>query len=202
MTCNVTPEDYAKALRQLLPPGPAMQYDDAVNLEQVLLALADTYNAVHDRSCVLLQEMVPATTLEMLPDWERVAGLPDECAPDTTTIEARRAALIARIGRQGGQSKAFYIALAASIGFAITITEFDPFSAGLGVAGGALTNDGWTYCWKVTAVTQTVFAFKAGTGSAGEPLRDWGNDYLECVLNKWKPAHTYIIFDYGTINYV
>lgn len=201
MTCNVTPEDYADALRKLLPPGPAMQFDGATVIEAVLLALGDSYNAVHDRSCVLLQEMVPYTTIEMLPDWERVAGLPDDCAPVTSTVEARRSALLARLGSQGGQSRAFYIALAASLGYEITITEFNPFVAG-GTVGAPLSNDGWTFYWKVTAVTQTVFAFKAGLGAAGEPLRDWGNDILECVLNKWKPAHTVIIFDYGTISYV
>lgn len=201
MTCSVTPDDYASALRQLLPPGPAMQFDGADVISAVLLALGDSYNAVHDRSCDLLREVVPLTTVEMLPDWERVAGLPDDCAPETSTIEARRKALLSRLGAQGGQSRDFYIQLAASLGFAITITEYNPFVAG-SRAGDALSNDGWTFYWKVTAVTQTVFAFKAGLGAAGEPLRDWGNDILECVLNKWKPAHTIIIFDYGTISYV
>lgn len=201
MTCQVTPEDYAKSLRRLLPPGPAMQFDGSEVIGDVLLAFADVYNQVHNRSCDLLMEMVPVTTSEMLVDWERVAGLPDDCAPSEQTVEARRAALIARLGLQGGQSKSFYIALAESIGFEITITEFDPFVAGSS-AGDSLTNDPWAFYWKVSALSQTVYVFRAGSGAAGEPLRDWGNDTLECVLRKWKPAHTEIIFDYGDLSYL
>lgn len=202
MTCNVTVEDYARSLKQLLPPGPAWQYDEAETLAGIMLALAATYNALHDRSCDLLREMIPDTTAEMLTDWERVAGLPDDCAPVSGTLEQRRNALVTHLRLLGGQSPQYYISLAASLGFAIEVYEYQPFQAGLSVAGNPITNDQWTFVWRVKALTQTVFAFKAGLGRAGEPLRDWGNNQLECVLNKWKPAHTFIIFDYGDISYV
>lgn len=208
-TCDVSPEEYARVLRQLLPPGPAMQFEDAVVIEKLLLGLADTYAQFHDRTCDLLGEMVPATTNEMLGDWERVAGLPDDCAPAENTIEARRAALVAKIGQIGGQSPGFFVGLAASFGFTIEVETYQPFRVGFSAAGDALTNDnnqvpdyGWQFVWKVKATTSNVFAFRAGIGRAGEPLRAWGNSQLECVLNKWKPAHTMIIFDYGDLEYV
>lgn len=208
-TCAVSTEEYARVLRQLLPPGPAMQFEDAETLAALLLALADTFSGFHSRTCDLLREMVPATTNEMLVDWEGVAGLPDDCAPSENTIEARRAALVTKIGQIGGQSPAFYIGLAASYGFTIEVESYNPFQAGISTAGHALTNDddqspeyGWQFLWKVKATSQSVFAFRAGLGRAGEPLRSWGNGPLECLLNKWKPAHTEIIFDYGDLEYV
>lgn len=185
----------------MLPPGPAWQYEEAEVLAGLLLALAETYNRLHDRSCVLLREIIPDTTAEMLPDWERVTGLPDDCAPITGTAEQRRQALVTHLRLLGGQSPQYYIDLAASLGFAIEIYEYQPFRAGLSVAGDALTNDEWQFTWRVKALTQSTYAFRSGLGRAGEPLRDWGNTQLECVLNKWKPAHTYIVFDYGEIDY-
>jgi len=202
MSCEVTSEDYAQSLRQLLPPGPAWQYSEAEVLAGILLALADSYNALHSRSCDLLREIIPDTTTEMLPDWERVAGLPDECTQPLETIEQRRSALVTRLRLIGGQSITYYKELAASLGFEIEIYEYQPFRVGFSTVGQPLSNDPWRYVWRVSALTQAVFAFKAGLGRVGEPLRAWGNDTLECVLNKWKPAHTMIIFDYGDITYV
>ena len=202
MSCNVTSEDYARVLKQLLPPGPAMQFDGAETIEQILMALADSYNAVHDRSCDLLREMIPSSTVEMLPDWERVAGLPDDCDPgDATTLEARRKALLARLGAVGGQSKDYFIALAALFGFTISIYEYNRFTAGHSTCGEALTNDDWHFTWRVKAESLITGRFRAGLGRAGEPLQVFGNEILECILNKWKPAHTYIIFDYSEISY-
>ena len=31
---------------------------------------------------------------------------------------------------------------------------------------------------------------------AGEPLRSWGNNLLECTMERIKPAHTVLIFAY------
>jgi uncharacterized protein YmfQ (DUF2313 family) len=209
MTCAVTPQDYANSLRQLLPPGPAWQYEDAEVLAGLLLALADSYNRLHNRTCDLLREIIPDSTSEMLTDWERVAGLPDDCANPTATFEERRAALVSKLQLVGGQSPEYYVTLAASLGFAIEVFQYQPFTVGGSAVGDALTNNddgvapyGWQYVWRVKAVTQRLFAFRAGLGRVGEPLRDWGNGQLECILNKWKPAHTVILFDYGELNYV
>lgn len=207
-SCTVTPEEYARVLRQLLPPGPAMQFEDAENLERLLLAIAESYAAFHGRTCDLLEEIIPDTTSEMLPDWERVAGLPDTCAPAENTVETRRAALVAKIRQRGGQSPAFFVQLAADYGYEIEVFEYRPFTAGI-ACGEPLSNDndgqpdyGWRFVWRVKATSATLFAFKAGLGAAGEPLRSWGTPVLECILNKWKPAHTMIIFDYGDLEFV
>lgn len=200
MTCQVTSEDYAAAMRQLLPPGPAWQYEEAATIAAIMLALADSYVALHDRSCDLLTEIIPDTAVEMLPDWERAAGLPDDCTGENNTLEARRAALVSRLRAIGGQSPQYYIDLAATLGYTIQIFTYSPFTAGSS-AGDALTNDQWCFAWRVQADSVINLRFRAGIGRAGEPLRVFGNTILECVLNKWKPAHTFIVFDYANIAY-
>ena len=60
-----------------------------------------------------------------------------------------------------------------------------------------MTNDGWQFVWQVNAPEASIVEFDAGRSSAGEPLRSWGNELLECVINRLKPAHTYVLFAYG-----
>jgi uncharacterized protein YmfQ (DUF2313 family) len=208
-TCTVTPEEYARALRQLMPPGPAMQYADAENLAALLLSLGDSYATFHSRTCDLLREIIPNTTVEMLPDWERVAGLPDECTGEASTLDARRRALSNKLRLLGGQSIAYFIELAAALGYTITISEYSPLVAGLSRAGDRLTNDGdqvapygWQFVWLVKADSVVNSRLRAGIGTAGEPLQVFGNAILQCILNKWKPAHTLVIFDYSALEQV
>lgn len=148
--------------------------------------------------------MNPASTVEMLLDWERVVG-PDLCRQDGATMAERRAAVVAKLAATGGQSRAYYTALAASFGYTITIVEYRPFRAGRSAAGDALTNDGdgdptdetaWTHWWTVQTHSGSVTYFSAGIGAAGEPLARFGDDLLECIINRYKPAHTNVIFQY------
>jgi uncharacterized protein YmfQ (DUF2313 family) len=43
--------------------------------------------------------------------------------------------------------------------------------------------------------------FRASTGQAGvdHHLEIGRYDDLECLLNRWKPAHTQIVFDYSNL---
>lgn len=70
----------------------------------------------------ILLEMDPRTTVELLPDWERVADLPDPCAAAPVTIPDRQAALTARItsrgGDTGGSTVAMLLAIAVELGYA------------------------------------------------------------------------------------
>lgn len=113
------------------------------------------------------------------------------------TLQERRGALLSRLGGTGGQSREFFIALAAYLGFTITITEFRPFRVSISHAGDALYDDSWRHVWRVNGPDTTVFEFRAGLSAVGEPLRKWGNELLECVMNRIKPAHTVLLFGYG-----
>ena len=72
-------------------------------------------------------ESDPRSTVELLPDWERNWGLPDPCYEEPQSIAERQLALVMRMTMEGGQSRQFFIDVAAMIGYTITITEYRPF---------------------------------------------------------------------------
>lgn len=187
---------YTAQLQQLLPTGPAWTRDPAATLTAVLAALAAEFARVDARADDLLAEIDPETTYELLEDWERVLGLPDGCTPVLGTISERRAALIQKLAGLGGQTPAFYVALAAALGFTVVIHEFDPdvddYSPGLDITGGK-----WRLVWRVEVLDQTDFTlFRAGVSAAGDRLTEGGALDLECVIRRAKPAHTLVLFSY------
>lgn len=128
--------DYALALASLLPSGMAWSRDPASILMRAITGLANIFGFVDQRAADLLEiETDPKTTVAMLPEWERAFGLPDKCLSEPLSIGDRRKALLQRITLIGEQSRPFFIALAASIGYTITITEYRPFMVGIDRVG-------------------------------------------------------------------
>ena len=193
-----TANDYKQLLKSLLPPGEAFPRDVGTTMDDLLAALAKEWARIDGRGMALIADALPSSTNELLTDWERFAGLPDKCAGTLeTTMQGRRNALVSKLAGTGGQSRAYFIGIAAALGYDVTIEEFRPFRAGWSVAGDPLTNGAWVFAWRVRAPAVTVIPFRAGLSSAGEPLQTWGNDTLECKINQLAPAHTVPIFAYG-----
>jgi uncharacterized protein YmfQ (DUF2313 family) len=198
---------------------------------------------VDARAADLLEiESDPRTTIELLPEWEYNFGLPDPCYTAPQTIDERHLALVMRMTMLGAQSRAFFIATAAQIGYTITITEYRTFVVGIDrvgdarvygdlppdpmrnewgvpimnargdapVADGALSE--WPYYglgpdtnrfyWTVHVDQAKLTWFRCASGQCGvDPhLRIGIADDLECLLNRLKPAHTEIIFDYSGLS--
>ena len=194
-----TASHYREQLKALLPPGRAFPRERGGTLDDLLDALAQELARVDLRSDELAADAVPIATTELLPDWERVAGLPDNCSGLLAeTIQARRNDLVSKLSSSGGQTAAYFIAVAAALGYDVSIEEYRPFRAGWSVAGDALTNGDWAFAWRIIAPEETIRYFKAGQSAAGEPLADWGNDALECRIRQLAPAHTVLIFAYET----
>lgn len=188
---------YLRMLLSLLPSGLAWPKEQGTELYKAMDSFSQELERIDARSWDLIKETDPRTTFELISDWERVLGLPDECAGQAQTLQGRRNEILSKLTSSGSINRQFYIDLAASLGFEVTITEFRPFRAGLSVAGDALTNGDWIYAWRVNAPQNTIAYFRAGMSSAGEPLAVWGNDILECVIRKRAPAGTIVLFCYG-----
>lgn len=156
-------------------------------------------DAVQARDLDLLLEMHPDASVELLSSWERVLGLPDPCIGELGTMQERLAAVVAKYVETGGQSRAYFIAVAAALGFTVTISEYRPFQVGVSAVGDPLYGTDWLYAWLVTAPATTITEFAVGISAVGDPLRSWGNELLECAIGKLKPAHTYAVFGYGGI---
>jgi uncharacterized protein YmfQ (DUF2313 family) len=188
-------ESYLRQLQALLPPGAAWPREDGATLTQTLWALAEEFARVDGRAAVLLDEADPRTTFELLIDWERAFGLPAPCMDDVSqTLQQRRNALVAQVTGIGDQSRQYFIDLAASAGFTITITEFRPFTVGSRV-NDPIYNEIWRFAWQVNAPQTAVEQFTVLSG-VGEGLQSWGNELLECLISRLKPAHTKVLFAY------
>ena len=190
-----TADQYREQLLALLPPGRLFNRSPGSVIWSLADAFAQELARLEARAYELLDESDPRTTSDLLSAWEAVAGLPDECHGLATTEQGRRLEVTARITASGSLSRQFYIDLAASLGFAITIDEFDPSNPGPGGLGYA--GDDWYFVWRINAPAEnTVVVFKVGLSKAGEKLREWGNTAFECVIDRVKPAHTRVIHAY------
>jgi uncharacterized protein YmfQ (DUF2313 family) len=193
-----TAADYLEQLKTLLPPGQAFPREAGTTLHDLQDGMSIELARVDGRGEALPIEANPASTNELLTDWERVVGLPDKCSGVLEeTIQGRKNALLAKLTSTGGQSIPYFIELAATLGYTVTIEVFRPFRAGRSVAGDPLTNGPWAHTWLIRAPEVSVVEFRAGLSAAGERLRTWGNDTLECKVNQLKPAHTIALFAYG-----
>lgn len=195
---RATQDQYSRLLKALLPPGAAWADDDEAVLNRFLRGVAGALTRAHNRGVDLTYEAQPASTKELLTEWERVAGLPDGCtATENLTQAERRDALVAKLAARGGQSIPFFIDLAAALGFEITITEHSPFQAGKSAAGQACNTELSRFIWTVHGPATTKRVFKAGISTAGEPLQKSSNTLLECAMHRLKPDHTLCNFTYG-----
>ena len=194
----MTADDYAQQLRALLPTGAAWPQEPDAVLSQLLAGEAEELARLDARSHRLLDETDPRTAYELLGDWERVLGLPDPCTAAATTLSARRLACWRKLAYQAGQTPAFFIALAASIGFDIEIHEFDPdvdaydSSLAAEVAAGR-----WRYIWRVHVLNAGTFNYMVAGDPAGTALLEGEASLdLECIISAARPAHTHVIFTY------
>jgi uncharacterized protein YmfQ (DUF2313 family) len=189
-------QDFLNAHQALLPTGLAWPRDADAVMTGTFHGLSAVYARQAARAANLLIEANPATTLELLPEWEETLGLPDPCAGISPTIQQRRAQVVARFSNSGGQSIPYFINFAASLGYAVTTKEFAPFRCGQSYCGDALGGEEWAYTWAIVAPLNTVIYFYAGRSAAGEALGVWQNTVLECELRQVKPAHTILQFIY------
>jgi uncharacterized protein YmfQ (DUF2313 family) len=210
--------DYAQAFISLLPQGPAWPRHALSTLVEACYGLADYWGFVDSRAADLLEiESDPRLTVELLPDWERAWGLPDPCVKTPQGIVARRQALLLKMTMLGGQSRQFFIDVAASLGYTITITEYLPYICGISRVGDTRwekdnpqdpTRYMWQlgppeirYYWTVHVNALSLTYFRTGISECGvDRLLAIGvPEDLECVLDRWKPAHTQIVYDFSEL---
>lgn len=197
MAVGHSAEAYAALLAQLLPRGDLWQPGTDPVMDNLLLWMGREFARVDQRILDLLREADPRQTVEMLTDWEAEAGLPDTCSGPATTLVGRRAEVLQRLTMRGGASRDYFIALAASLGYpGATVTEFTPFTARSACTAG-VTAPAWWWTWRLNLAAEFTIRRFTTRSAANEPLRAWGDDALECIVRRLKPAHTHVLFSYG-----
>jgi len=218
--------EYAHALSMLLPQGIAWPRWPETVLMKVVYGLAGIFGWADGRAADLLErESDPRQATDvilpngmpdgLLDDWERNWGLPDPCYAGPLTIGERQRHLVLRMTLLGAQSRAFFIGVGKFLGYDnITISEYRPFMVGIDRAGdnreylpdGSLGE--WPcqigdpvmrFAWTIHVADLGLVWFRASRGQAGiDPhLRITLALDLECVIRRWRPAHTEVLFDYS-----
>lgn len=210
-------DEYWHAITALLPQGIAWPRWPTATIMEAFRGWAGIMGFVDNRDGDLLErESDPRQTVEMLDQWERAWGLPDPCYEGPQTIGERQKHLVLRMTMLGAQSRQFFIDAAAFIGYTISISEYRPFMVGIDRCGDNreyLADGGlgpWPcqigaptmrFVWTVHVHRVRLTWFRASKGQAGiDPhLRISLALDLECVIRRWRPAHTEVLFDYSGV---
>lgn len=193
---SFTADMFLTALQALMPRGRVWPRGNDARQTQILAGMAPSFADLAASAANLLVDAFPASTENLLPEWEATLGLPDPCAGEQPTIEARRAQVLARFIADGGQSVPYYVSIAKALGYVITITEFTPFCFGQSF-GQPMCGEDWAHTWQVNAPSFSIQYFEFGTSGFGEPFAYWSNNVLQCELQRLKPAHTQLNFSYS-----
>lgn len=191
--------DYLLQLQALLPAGPAWPREDSP-LTRLLSGIAEEASRVDARAGDLLTEADPRTATELLPDWERVLGLPDDCNKRVAlTVPQRRLLAAQRLTELGGQSAAYFIAMAAVLGEAgVTVKEFRPMNCN-DTSNSALGSSGDRFFWNVNFPrAPTNLAPFNCNNDCNDAMQTYTPSLAECPIRERKPAHTQVIFTYST----
>lgn len=206
-------DDYAQQLLALLPNGQAWPKESGSTLEQITRGLAQEWGFVDQRAADLLElDSDPRKTIELLPEWEAAWGLPDPCLHEQLGYDERHTMLMQRMTLLGGQSRAWFIGVAASLGYIIVIGEYSPWICGVSRCGETVDFLGrprWQiataqirFYWKIYVYNARLTWFRCGAGQCGvDPMLRIGlATDLECLIGRWAPAHTIIIYDYSGLS--
>jgi uncharacterized protein YmfQ (DUF2313 family) len=186
---------HANLLKLLLP---AFAYDKSgLALSAEIAAEGAQLDAFQAMVDALLLETDPTTTDVLLPDWERVYGLPDACTAAGATVAQRRAYLVAKVAEQGGLSKSYFLNLAVLLGYAnTTITTFRPTSCEASCEV-PLCDEPWRFAWVVNLPHEgDNHSFFRADSTCTEVVDYYLVGTLECLFMRLKPAHTYVLFTY------
>ena len=188
--------DYQQAMLRLLPTGRVWRRDPESTLSAVMLALAPTYSRSTAAAAQVLVDASPATTVNLLGEWEASLGLPDPCTAPNPSIEQRQAAVRAKWGARGASTMAYFISMAAALGFAITITEFSPFAVDMG-CDQPLLEPAWAFVWQVNAPEIVTFYFSVDQSGVDDPLETYDAGELVCRITQDAPAGTLVLFAFS-----
>lgn len=184
MLLRLTDGHYLSLLRRYLPDGPIWPRSGDDSLSKLLHGLAAEFARVHGRGLDCLDEFDPRTATDTIGEWMRLVGVPNDCVVTVpATLAEKRALATAIYAARGGQSAAYFVAVAADLGVVATVDDHPyglPFRAGYSRTGDRLNTIASAFYWRVR--------YPAATPAATVQR-------LQCLVNKYKPAHTRVIFE-------
>lgn len=198
MAIRHTAADYGQQLASLLPPGPAWEKDFQPALHAMLRALAQEFARADGRTDDLLNEAFLDTFHESLRDWERVLGLPDPClAGGGGSVAERKEMVLNRLVEKGGQTPAFFVALAERSGYSSARVDEYRASRFGGSRFGSAHFGTWAaqFMWVLRVDGWLPGGLRFGASVWGERFGINRNDVLVCLVRRAAPAHTQALVD-------
>lgn len=191
--------NYKKAFLSLFPTGRAWNTESTSVFHKLAMGISLTFERAQLRAEDLLKESDPRTCNETLEDWERIYGLPDKCDINNNFSLEKRLRVVNRSANfKGGQSPKYFEDYIKTLGFDASVYEYREFRAGRSCAGDPLSNGiGWVNTWQINLSATLSYSFSAGISTAGEPLRVFRNESVECSIDHIKPAHSKVIFAFS-----
>ncbi|MGC8341860.1 YmfQ family protein [Pantoea ananatis] len=184
--------NYRDLLASLLPPVAYNAEHKTLNAE--ITAEANAFSLLSSSADEVSGAVTPLFSDGLIGDWERVLEL---TPGEDDSWQQRLESVLLKLAETGGLSRAYFIKLAATAGYTITINEFEPFRAGTNRAGDILYVPEIIYVWAVHVKSSvTVYYFRAGVSLPGERLATYGDKVLETIFENLKPAHTFCYFTY------
>ena len=162
------------------------------NLGKLLFAFAQEIFNFYERVNALLRESIPGLSRELLIEWEREVGLPDQCSLQTGTLEERARVVHTKYtANYSGMSAKFFIDYAAAYGSTVEILYYTPTGQPFrvdtnrvttmpitGIDGSRLYSYGASFTW-ITKILKT----------------DPNKNYLKCRFQEMNPAHMVLVWE-------
>lgn len=187
-------DDWLHALQQVMPRGKAWPRELNADLTRFLRALARRLSLVEANGDLLLTEMRPETTFQLLPEWEGYLGLP-ECNQSAGTIEDRRRAVVEKDHRKGGLAPWQIEDVASALGFTVTVRVIQPHHC---MRSCMHPLHPARYRWLLQIDVQDIPASRfTCMDNVMTPLLNDQASALECVLSKYRLAGTGYEFNYS-----
>lgn len=212
----MTSTECIKLLYDLLPRGLAWNREIDSNMYKLVSSIAEEISRMDLRLDDLLNEIDPFQTEELLVDFETMLGLPDDCLDGVElSTDERRRFVIAALSALGGSSIEYFEKLLLTLGYTVEIIDYtvarsgnrrcgDRMECGEKIArcgtarcGDSMYNSGWQFWIRVMSNDPVSDYARSGLARCGDRIRTFGNEKIECIMRKLKPAHTAIWFTYG-----
>lgn len=194
-----TAEQYRSQLKALLPVGPAWDLEKVPELALLLKGLSIELARVDARAVALTAEMDPALVNELVPDWEAVMGLPDDCLGDSPSFADRQLSVQQRLTAVGSQTPAYFIAIAKGEGYPdATLNQHRAPRFGRLRFGSAHFGT-WRvqFMWTLNTGGRQRIGRRFGVSYWGERFGVNPGSALECLIRRYAPAHTVVHINYS-----
>lgn len=191
-----------KSIAAELPDGKAFESKNipSKNLYKFLDAIAQSFILFSTDLDEALKEMNPETTEDLIANWEKEYGLPDECLKTDGDIDERRTNILIKIGMNGVQTIQDFIDLATKFGYDAEIipqaaAEEVVFPLDFPWIFGTAKEVRFTIYVNLPAeLGQNTFPFNETKFPF--PFSSTNTNIVECVFKRLVPANVQVIFQY------